>query len=64
MRVCVRYSKSPLAICFACGNVHVSVLLSQFVPPSPSPLEPEVLFFFGGGGGETCHVGCLKIKCI
>ena len=31
------YSKFPLAICFTYGNVYVSTLLSQFVPPSPSP---------------------------
>ena len=31
------YSKFPLAICFIHGNVSVSVLLSQFVPPSPFP---------------------------
>ena len=30
------HSIVPLAIYFAYGNTHVSVLLSQFVPPSPS----------------------------
>ena len=33
----VSYSKFPLAICFTYVNVHVSMLLSQFVPASPSP---------------------------
>ena len=30
------YSKSPLAICFQYSNVYASMLLSQFVPLSPS----------------------------
>ena len=29
--------KFPLALYFTLGNVNVSVLLSQFIPPSPSP---------------------------
>ena len=29
---------------FSYGNVHVSMLLSQFVPPSPSPSVPSSLF--------------------
>ena len=40
----VSYSKFPLAICFAYSNVYVSVLLSQFVPPSPSPTVSSSLF--------------------
>ena len=28
------YSKFPLAICFTCGNVYVSMLFSQIIPPS------------------------------
>ena len=31
------YSEFPLAVYFTHGGVYVSVLLSQFVPPSPSP---------------------------
>ena len=31
------YSKFPLDICFTYGNVYVSVLVFQLVPPSPSP---------------------------
>ena len=30
------YNKFPLAVCFTYGNVYVSTLLSQFIPPSPS----------------------------
>ena len=32
----VLYSSFPLAIHFTRGSVHMSVLLSQFIPPSPS----------------------------
>ena len=32
-------------ICFTYGNVHVSVLFSQIIPPSPSPTESKSLFF-------------------
>ena len=32
-------SSLPWAICFTCGNVYISVLASQFIPPSPSPSE-------------------------
>ena len=30
------YSKFPLAIYFTYGNIYISILVSQFVPPSPS----------------------------
>ena len=30
-------SSFPLAICFTHGSVYMSVLLSQFIPPSPFP---------------------------
>ena len=36
-RAPVLCSNFPLAICFTYGNVYVSVLLSQLIPPSPSP---------------------------
>ena len=29
---------------FTCGNVHVSMLLSQFIPPSPTPTVSTGLF--------------------
>ena len=38
----VSYSKFPLAIYFTYGHVYVSTLLSQIIPPSPSPLCPKV----------------------
>ena len=39
------YSKFPLAICFKYGTVYVSVLLTQFNPPSPSHTVSTSLFF-------------------
>jgi len=38
------YSKFPLAFCFTYGNVYVSVLLSQFTPPSAPAPVPASLF--------------------
>ena len=37
-------SNFPLVIYFTPGNGNVSILLSQFVPPSPSPTVPTSLF--------------------
>jgi len=36
------YNKFPLAICFTYGNVYVSTLLSQIIPPSPFLTCPKV----------------------
>ena len=35
---------APL-IYFTYGNIHVSVLFSQIIPPSPPPMESKSLFF-------------------
>ena len=34
-----------LVICFTYSNIHVSMLFSQIIPPSPSPAESKSLFF-------------------
>ena len=38
------HSNFPLAICFTCDNVYISMLLSQFVPPSSYPIVSTSLF--------------------
>ena len=39
---CIEFA---LVIYFTYGNIHVSMLLSHIVPPSPSPKESKSLFF-------------------
>ena len=34
-----------LVICFTYGNIHISMLFSQVISPSPSPTESKSLFF-------------------
>ena len=42
-------SNFPLSICFTHGIVYLSVILSQFIPPSPFPMSPfhkSILYWF------------------
>ena len=32
-------------VCFTLDNIHVSMLFSQIIPPSPSPIESKSLFY-------------------
>ena len=41
----VSHSKFPLGIYFTYGSVHISMLLSEFIQPSPSPIGSTRLFF-------------------
>ena len=38
----VSYIKHPFVTYFTYGNVYVSMLFSQIIPPSPSPLCPKI----------------------
>ena len=51
---CIEFA---LAICFTHGNVHVSKLFSQIIPPLPSPTESKSLFFTICVSFATLNVG-------
>ena len=57
----VSYIKPGLAIYFTYGNIHVSMLLSQIIPPLPSPTESNSLL-----DTETflCLFCCLPYRVI
>ena len=52
-----------LVICFTYDDIHVSMLFSQIIPPSPSPTESKSLFFISVSFFAVSHVGSsLKAK--
>ena len=50
--------KLGLVIYFTYGNIHVSMLLSQIIPPSPSATESKSLFFI------SVSLCCLTYRVI
>ena len=55
----LRASNLHWSFCFTYGNLHVSVLFSQIIPPSPSPTESKSLFFTSVSPFVALHVGSL-----
>ena len=47
-----------LAICFTYDIIHVSMILSQIIPPSPSPTESKRLFYTSVSLLLSCIQGC------
>ena len=45
-----------LVICFTYDNIHVSMLFSQIIPPSPSPTESKRLFYTSVSLLLSCRV--------
>ena len=52
------YMKLTLVTCFTDGDIHVSALVSQIVPPSPSPAESESLFLTSVSPLLSCTKDC------
>ena len=50
--------KLGLVIYFTYGNIHVSILFSQVIPPSPSPKSPKICSLY------LCLFCCLEYRVI
>ena len=50
-----------LIVCFTYGNIHVSVLFSHIVPPSPSPTESKSPFFISVSLLLSCIQGLITV---
>ena len=69
----VLYSSFPLALYFTHGNVYISVLLSQFAPPSPASIVSSVFslsasLFLPCKEVQQCHLSrshiCINRQCL
>ena len=53
---CIKFG---LVVYFTHGNIHVSILFSQIIQPSPSPTESKSLFFTS----VSLLLPCIKDHC-
>ena len=59
----VLHGSFPLASCFTHGRVYVSMLLSQFVPPSPSPTVSTIPQFLWSYSVLMLKMKQWKLSC-
>ena len=60
----VSHSKSLWVIYFTCGNVHISMLLSQFIPSPPSHTVFTSLFSVSIAALKISSMGCLFLVAL
>ena len=56
-RALVSCIQPGLAICFTLDNIHVSILFSQIIPPSPFLIEFKSLFYTFVSLFSVLHIG-------